>query len=88
MHYAETDESIDTIACEDAVWIADPRQMTRAQLRRLGMPRMVYLRCGTVDGQAAFAVHAADGTALAVVEDVETAIELATENHMVFVAVH
>ncbi len=88
MNIAETDESVDTVSHEDAARSADPRQMTRAQLRRLGVPRLVYLRCGTVDGQPAYAVHAADGTPIAVVEDIEVAMELAFENNMVFVAVH
>jgi hypothetical protein len=48
----------------------------------------VYLRCGTVDGQEAFAIHAADGTSIAVVEDLEVALEVASESNMVFVAVH
>jgi hypothetical protein len=88
MHFAETDESIDPVSRDEAVRIADPRRMTRAQLRRLGVPGMAYLRCGTVDGQQAFALHAADGTAIAVVEDLEVAMELASESHMRFVAVH
>ena len=88
MHFAETDEFAEPIAYEEPVRIADPRQMTRSQLRRLGMPRLVYLRCGTVDGQTAFAIHAADGTAMAVVEDLEVAMELASESNMLFVAVH
>ncbi len=67
---------------------ADPRQMTRGELLRLGVPRLVYLRCGTIDGQPAYAIHAADGTAMAVVEDIEVAIELASEHDMTFVAVH
>ena len=70
------------------VTVSDPRQMTRSELRKLGVPRLVYLRCGTVDGQPAFAMHAADGTTMAVVEDVEVAIELASANDMTFVAVH
>ena len=77
MHSAETDECFEPTAHEEAVRIADPRRMTRAQLRRLGLPRLVYLRCGTVDGQTAFAVHAADGTTIAVVEDLDVAMELA-----------
>ena len=52
------------------------------------VPRLVYLRCGMVDGQTAYAVHAADGTAIAVVDDVEVAVELVSDNHMIFVAVH
>jgi hypothetical protein len=67
---------------------ADPRRMTRGELLRLGVPRLVYLRCGTVDGQQAYAIHAADGTAMAVVEDIEVAIELASEHDMTFVSVH
>ena len=88
MHIAEIDETIDAFSRDDAMQIADPRQMTRAQLRRLGVPRLVYLRCGMVDGQTAYAVHAADGTAIAVVDDVEVAVELVSDNHMIFVAVH
>ena len=88
MHIAEIDETIDSLSRDDAMQLADPRQMTRAQLRRLGVPRLVYLRCGMVDGQAAYAVHAADGTAIAVVDDVEVAVELVSDNHMIFVAVH
>lgn len=68
--------------------VVDPRQMTSAQLRRLGMPWMVYLRRDTVDGQTAYAIYAADGTAMAVVEDVEVAVELAAAHDMTFVTVH
>ena len=67
---------------------ADLRQMTRGELLRLGVPRLVYLRCGTIDGQPAYAIHAADGTAMAVVEDIQVAIELASDHDMTFVAVH
>ena len=67
---------------------ADLRQMTRGELLRLGVPRLVYLRCGTIDGQPAYAIHAADGTAMAVFEDIEVAIDLASEHDMTFVAVH
>jgi hypothetical protein len=88
MNVVETDELLDPVSSGDSLRIADPRQMTRAQLRRLGVPRLVYLRCGTVDGEDAFAVHAADGTAIAVVEDIQLAMELALENNMTFVAVH
>ena len=76
------------IDADDNALTHDPRHMTRAELRRLGMPRLVYLRCGTVEGQTAYAIHAADGTAMAVVEDVSVALELVAENHMTFVAVH
>ena len=85
MQVTETDEAVRQ---GEAGRTADPRQMTRAQLRRLGVPRLVYLRCGEMDGQNAFSIHAADGTTIAVVEDVELAMELVFENNMTFVAVH
>jgi hypothetical protein len=88
MHTAEIDDPIDAISRDEAVQRADPRRMTRAQLRRLGVPRMVYLRCGMVGGQKAYAVHAADGTEIAVVDDVEVAVQLVSDNHMIFVTVH
>ncbi|HSZ91642.1 MAG TPA: DUF1150 family protein [Acetobacteraceae bacterium] len=80
MHFAEPNRS--------AVSVADARRMTSAQLRQLGMPRVVYLRCRTFEGQTACAIHAADGTAMAVVEDIEIAFELASENDMTLVSVH
>jgi hypothetical protein len=67
---------------------ADPRKMTRGELLTLGLPRLAYLRCGTIDGQPAYALHAADGTAMAIVEDIEVAIDLASEKDMLFVSVH
>jgi hypothetical protein len=88
MHFAEADEFIEPIGHEEVLRIDDPRRMTRSQLRRLGVPRIVYLRYGTVDGETAYAIHAADGTAMAVVEDLEVALELASESNMIFVSVH
>ena len=81
MNFATPDEAFDTR-------IADVRHITEAQLLRLGVHSIVYLRRGTLDGEAAYAIHAADGTRVAIVEDVELALELAAENGMTFVAVH
>ena len=67
---------------------ASLRCMTEAQLRQLGTSELAYLRAGTVHGQQAYAIHAADGTAMAIVEDVELAVELVAERGMIFVAVH
>jgi hypothetical protein len=88
MPFAETSQSADPNSHDEAVPVGDPRHMTRVQLRQLGMPRIVYLRSGTIDGHTAYAIHAADGTALAVVEDIELAVELASENDMTFVPLH
>lgn len=70
------------------VGMVDAHQMTAAQLRDFGMPTLVYLRAGLLDGAVAYAIHAADGTRMAVVEDIDCAIEIANERGMLFVAVH
>jgi hypothetical protein len=73
---------------EDAATIADLRRITRAQLRRLGLARLVYLRSGTINGQAGYGIHAADGTAMAVVDDLCGATHIAASSGMTIVAVH
>jgi len=64
------------------------RQMTADQLLDLGTRQVVYLRAGTYDGERLFVLYAADGEPLAMVEDVETAVEVAAEHDLEFVAVH
>jgi hypothetical protein len=88
MHFAEADDFIEPGLRDEGGRAADPRQMTLGQLRRLGVPRLVYLRCGKIDGQMTFALHAADGTAIAVVEDIDLALEMVAANNMMFVSVH
>src|SRR5262245_42546935 len=85
MRVAETNGSV---VHEENVPFTDPRRMTRAQLRRLGMPRVVYLRRGTINGRATYAVHAADGTAMAVADDLYDAIEFVSASDMTVAAVH
>lgn len=87
MRITQTNE-FDPGAPDDGTLIADVRGMTQSQLRRLGVPGMVYLREGTADGERAYAIYAADGTAVAVVDDVQLAIELVTEQGLTFVPVH
>ena len=64
------------------------RQMTADQLLDLGTRQVVYLRTGTYDGERLFVLYGADGVPLAMVDGVETAVEVATEHDLEFVAVH
>jgi hypothetical protein len=73
---------------EDGTLLTDARQITPAQLRRLGVSQLVYLRQGTVDGETAYAIHAADGSAVAIVEDIDVAIEMVIEHGLIFATVH
>jgi hypothetical protein len=88
MHDAAIDESTDVVLCEELDLAAEARRMTSGELRQLGVSRLVYLRAGTMNGEAAYAIHAADGTPVAIVEDIGLAIELVAEHGMTFVTVH
>ena len=78
---------VDPICQEDGA-PTNVRDITPAQLRQLGVARLVYLRQGTLDGQAAYAIHAADGSEVAIVEDVDVAVELVAEYGLLFAPVH
>jgi hypothetical protein len=88
MRDAAIDESADAFTCEGTDLAAEARRMTSGQLRQLGVFRLVYLRAGTMNGEAAYAIHAADGTTVGIVDDIGLAIELVTGQGMTFVTVH
>jgi hypothetical protein len=88
MHDAATEEIADVLAFEEIDLAAEARRMTRSQLRELGVSRLVYLRAGTINGETAYAIHAADGTTVGIVEAIDLAIELVAEHGMTFVTVH
>jgi len=87
MHITETCK-LDSNGAGDGAVLTDVRHMTKSELRCLGLPSLVYLRAGTAGGQAAYGIFAADGTAVAIVDDVELAIELVAEHGMTFATVH
>jgi hypothetical protein len=64
------------------------RSMTTEQLRYFGAQRMVYVRCGTRDGEPVFALFGADGTRLSVVDSLDAAVALAVDNSLEFITVH
>lgn len=79
---------LDPICQEDGAPITNVRQITPAQLRRLGVARLVYLRQGTINGETAYAIHAADGSEVAIVEDIDVAVELVSEHGLMFATIH
>lgn len=58
------------------------------QLGQLGMRQLAYLRPVLVEGNACIAIHAADGTPLALAGDVDQAVQAIIQHEMVPVAVH
>jgi hypothetical protein len=68
---------------QGAVQIMDIRHITTAQLAQLGVSRMAYIKPVTVGGEDVFAIHAADGTPMAVAPNRELAWGAILEHEMV-----
>lgn len=66
----------------------DIRHLSADQLARLGLQQIAYIRPVVVDGQAGFAIHAADGTPMAVAGDRDMAIAAVLQHEMVPALVH
>ena len=66
-----------------AVRILDIRQITTDQLAQLGVSRLAYIKPVTVGGEDVFAIHAADGTPMAVAPNRELAWGAIIEHEMV-----
>jgi hypothetical protein len=59
------------------------KSMSEQDLRYLGMNEIAYIRpTSAADESEGFAIHAADGTQLSVMEDYDTAIAAARQNEL------
>jgi len=66
----------------------DIRRLTPPQLLALGVSQLAYVKSVRVDGEPAFAIHAADGTPMAVAGDQDTAVAAIREHEMIPALVH
>lgn len=64
------------------------RELSPHELGMLGMADVAYIRPILVDGATAFAVHAADGTQMAVIPDRDLAFAVVRQNDLEPVSVH
>lgn len=62
--------------------------MSQADLKNLGMSEVGYVKKYSIDGEPAYVLHAADGTALAVQKDVDAARMSAQYQDLDLVSVH
>jgi hypothetical protein len=60
----------------------DIHAITTEQLGQLGLSQIAYVKSVTVNGAAAFAIHAADGTPMAVTADRDTALAAIVQHEM------
>lgn len=68
--------------------IVDIRHISTEQLAQLGLQQIAYVKPVVVNGTAAFAIHAADGTPMAIAGDRDVAIAAIQQHEMVATQVH
>ena len=64
------------------------REISQQELGLLGREDVAYVKSIVVEGQPAFAVHAADGTQIAVMENRDIAFAVVKQHGMEPVSVH
>ncbi|MBV8777472.1 MAG: DUF1150 family protein [Alphaproteobacteria bacterium] len=68
--------------------IEEMRHMTANDLAMLGMQDIAYVKPVTVNGAAGYAIHAADGTQMALTGDRAIAFAVVRQNELEPVSVH
>jgi hypothetical protein len=71
-----------------ATMMVDVRKLSQEQFAQLGMTHVAYVKPVIVNGAAGFAIHAADGTQMAMAADRDVAIAAIVQHEMVPVLVH
>ncbi len=75
-------------APERGIDLSDLRSLSPAAFAQFGAPDLVYVRPVEGLGEAAFAIHAADGTELAAFASHDLALAMALQNDMEPLSVH
>ncbi len=68
--------------------VIDVHHITAQQLQMLGMSQMAYIKPVKTQDGVAYAIHAADGTPMALATDPNSAIEAIHEHQMAAALVH
>jgi hypothetical protein len=68
--------------------VVDIRHISTAQLAQLGLQQIAYVKPVVVNGAECFAIHAADGTPMAIADDLEVAFAAIRQHEMVPAQVH
>jgi hypothetical protein len=66
----------------------DIRHLTVEQLAGLGVSQIAYVKPVMMNGTVAFAIHAADGTPMAMVDDRDLAVAAIRQHEMLPTLVH
>ena len=68
--------------------LVDIRHLSTEQLQALGMAQLAYVKPVRMEGKDLFAIHAADGTPMAVAAELEVAVAAIRQHEMVPALVH
>jgi hypothetical protein len=68
--------------------VFDIRHISTEQLAQLGMQQIAYVKPVVVDGAACFAIHAADGTPMAIAGGLDVAVAAIMQHEMMPAQVH
>jgi hypothetical protein len=68
--------------------VAKLKSISPQDFAALGLHQFAYVRAGTLDGQAFWSIHAADGTEMARILDRETAFAACRQNDLEPLSVH
>jgi hypothetical protein len=68
--------------------VIDVRHLSEEQLAALGMSHIAYVKPVVINGIVGFAIHAADGTPMAVAGDREVAVAAIVQHEMHPLSVH
>jgi hypothetical protein len=68
--------------------VVDIRTMSPEQFAQLGMTKLAYVKPVTVNGTEGFAIHAADGTPMAIADNRDVALAAIVQHEMVPTLVH
>ena len=78
----------DTVTQVNESAVIDVRHLSVEQLAALGMSHIAYVKPVIINGVAGFAIHAADGTPMAVAGDRDVAVAAIVQHEMHPLSVH
>jgi hypothetical protein len=86
MNTSNVQQSDDQAAVAAAM--VDIRHLSTAQLAQLGLQQIAYVKPVVANGTACFAIHAADGTPMALADSRDVAVAAIMQHEMVPAQVH
>jgi hypothetical protein len=87
MNMSSTDQMNDQSDNTAAVMV-DVRKLSPEQFAQLGMTHVAYVKPVIVNGSSGFAIHAADGTPMALADNRDVAIAAIVQHEMMPALVH